>query len=121
MNYSLTPTDHHSSALTTNLDSLDHHFFLSPLISPMARLLSETLTLTRSISHPNPNPLHLLSPLRRHFSIKAELIEFDLSSSDSDSADSTLKKLEDAVHGIIVRRAAPDWIQFRPGTPSYCM
>ncbi|GAB2218294.1 hypothetical protein Droror1_Dr00001514 [Drosera rotundifolia] len=82
----------------------------------MARLLSQTLALTRSVPQPNPNPLHLLSPLRRHFSTKAELIELDLSSSDSDSADSTLKKLEDAVHGIIVRRAAPDWIQFRPGT-----
>ncbi|KAL9260638.1 2-methoxy-6-polyprenyl-1,4-benzoquinol methylase, mitochondrial-like protein [Drosera capensis] len=80
----------------------------------MARLLSQTLT--RSIPYPNTNPLHLLSSLRRHFSIKAELIELDLSSSDSDSADSTLKKLEDAVHGIIVRRAAPDWIHFRPGT-----
>ncbi|EPS72062.1 hypothetical protein M569_02702, partial [Genlisea aurea] len=54
------------------------------------------------------------------------LIELDpdaaASSSLNDSTDSSagviaigISRLEDAIHGIIVRRAAPDWLPFLPG------
>ncbi|CAI0410125.1 unnamed protein product [Linum tenue] len=33
-----------------------------------------------------------------------------------ESTDPLLRKLEDAIHRIIVRRAAPDWLPFLPGT-----
>lgn len=35
---------------------------------------------------------------------------------DSSSTDPLLRKLEDAIHRIIVRRAAPDWLPFLPGS-----
>ncbi|XP_065864519.1 uncharacterized protein [Euphorbia lathyris] len=37
-------------------------------------------------------------------------------SDDSTSTDPLLRKLEDAIHRIIVRRAAPDWLPFLPGS-----
>lgn len=37
-------------------------------------------------------------------------------SDDSSSTDPSLRKLEDAIHRIIVRRAAPDWLPFLPGS-----
>jgi hypothetical protein len=42
--------------------------------------------------------------------------ETDDSSSASSSTDPLLRKLEDAIHRIIVRRAAPDWLPFLPGS-----
>lgn len=27
----------------------------------------------------------------------------------------TVQRIEDAIHGIIVKRSAPDWLPFRPG------
>ncbi|KAF3946452.1 hypothetical protein CMV_027282 [Castanea mollissima] len=38
------------------------------------------------------------------------------SSSSSSSSDPLLRKLEDAIHRIIVRRFAPDWLPFLPGS-----
>ncbi|CAN0880448.1 hypothetical protein LINGRAHAP2_LOCUS13653 [Linum grandiflorum] len=44
---------------------------------------------------------------------------------DESSADPLIRKFEDAMHHILVRRAAPDWLPFRPGssywvpTPKY--
>ncbi|XP_050233528.1 uncharacterized protein LOC126682015 [Mercurialis annua] len=35
---------------------------------------------------------------------------------DDHSTDPLLRKLEDAIHRIIVRRAAPDWLPFIPGS-----
>ncbi|XP_061357210.1 uncharacterized protein LOC133301573 [Gastrolobium bilobum] len=37
------------------------------------------------------------------------------SSSSSSSSDPLIRKLEDAIHRIIVRRSAPDWLPFLPG------
>ncbi|PIN17040.1 hypothetical protein CDL12_10296 [Handroanthus impetiginosus] len=49
-------------------------------------------------------------------------VEIDPSSSQVDSPEATaevitigIKKLEDAIHNIAVRRAAPDWLPFLPG------
>ncbi|KAG8638182.1 uncharacterized protein LOC110599633 isoform X2 [Manihot esculenta] len=36
--------------------------------------------------------------------------------SDDSSTDPLLRKLEDAIHRILVRRAAPDWLPFLPGS-----
>ncbi|EOA35835.1 hypothetical protein CARUB_v10021076mg [Capsella rubella] len=43
-----------------------------------------------------------------------ELYEIDTAASQSQS-DPLLHKLEDAVHRIMVRRSAPDWLPFVPG------
>lgn len=40
----------------------------------------------------------------------------DHSDSSDLSSDPLLRKLEDAIHRIIVRRSAPDWLPFRPGS-----
>ncbi|GAB2291425.1 hypothetical protein Dimus_025681 [Dionaea muscipula] len=89
----------------------------------MARLLSRTLnlTLTNFSTQLSIFPSSRLLACR-HRSEKAQLIEIDLDSSSSsgDGASggfekSAVKMLEDFVHGIIVRRSAPDWIPFIPG------
>ncbi|KAJ9139565.1 hypothetical protein P3X46_030290 [Hevea brasiliensis] len=43
-------------------------------------------------------------------------IDLSDDSSSSSSTDPSLRKLEDAIHRIIVRRAAPDWLPFLPGS-----
>ena len=84
----------------------------------MARLLARTLTLARP-----PAPRSSLRPLRA-FSDKVELIEIDLSEESSSSSgaagDSTeepmgMRRLNEAIHGVIVRRSAPEWLPFVPG------
>ncbi|KAI5659448.1 hypothetical protein M9H77_28241 [Catharanthus roseus] len=95
----------------------------------MARLLAQTLTHHKSgITLPSRALAH-----HRHRSGKAQtaqIIELDLesssSSSSSSSADSSdgldvetingaIKKLDEVIHSIIVRRATPDWLPFLPG------
>ncbi|XP_057967639.1 uncharacterized protein LOC131157470 [Malania oleifera] len=75
----------------------------------MARSLSVSRTLTR-LSHCSiltsnspPPPSSLLFNLRR--------------CSDHANADSfvALRQLEDAVHRVVARRSAPDWLPFVPG------
>ncbi|KAL6843211.1 hypothetical protein ACP4OV_026924 [Aristida adscensionis] len=82
----------------------------------MARLLAQTLTLSRPAS-------------LRGLATKVEIIEIDLTAADSDadiadagpSPDSPslevlgIRRLEEAIHGVMVRRAAPDWLPFVPG------
>ncbi|GAB4853512.1 hypothetical protein Ancab_017703 [Ancistrocladus abbreviatus] len=73
----------------------------------MARMLSRTLSLTRN---------------RSSESVKPQLIEVDIQSSaatdDYGSAAEVevlgIKKLEEVLHNIIVRRSAPDWLPFMP-------
>ncbi|KAL3830131.1 hypothetical protein ACJIZ3_018933 [Penstemon smallii] len=88
----------------------------------MSRILSQSF-LPRSASlHP---PSALISHHKRHRSNKshrAQLIELDLDSPTSSSLSQSdeviavgMKRLEDAIHGMIVRRAAPDWLPFLPG------
>ncbi|XP_058189311.1 uncharacterized protein LOC131306897 [Rhododendron vialii] len=107
----------------------------------MARVLSQTLTRLSSTSPKFPNPTTLsysysppspLSPRiltqrnRSNQSGKAQLLEVDLDSSSSSSSDGAsaggevevmgVRRLEDVIHGIIVRRSAPDWLPFVPGS-----
>ncbi|KAG8373964.1 hypothetical protein BUALT_Bualt11G0080800 [Buddleja alternifolia] len=88
----------------------------------MSRILSQ------SLHGPSLRPPAALISHHRHRSTKtnaAHLIEVEIdqaSSSPSDSSEAAadvitfgIKRLEDAIHRIIVRRAAPDWLPFRPG------
>jgi hypothetical protein len=86
----------------------------------MARLPVRTLTLAR------PAAVARLRPSRA-LSTKVEFVEIDLSeesaassggaggSVDDAAAPMRMQRLEDAIHGVLVRRAAPDWLPFVPG------
>ena len=93
----------------------------------MARLLAaRTLTVARAAAGPS-------SALRfrpsRALSAKVEFVEIDLSEESPSSpsggggagdsakvqAQRGVRRLEDAIHGVLVRRAAPDWLPFVPG------
>ncbi|KAL2534476.1 hypothetical protein Adt_07827 [Abeliophyllum distichum] len=92
----------------------------------MARMLSQALT--RAPLHTRSTPRALIT--HRHCSdqsgkTQVEFIEVELDSSSSSQSDSHeaaaevisagFKKLEEAIHRIIVRRSAPDWLPFLPG------
>ncbi|XP_030972908.1 uncharacterized protein LOC115992805 [Quercus lobata] len=70
-----------------------HHHLQLPRLSTSSRLL--TLRTQSSKPLPPPNPAAADSP---------------------SSPDPLLRKLEDAIHRIIVRRSAPDWLPFLPGS-----
>ncbi|EOY26333.1 Serine/arginine repetitive matrix protein 2, putative isoform 3, partial [Theobroma cacao] len=90
---------------------------LSPLASPsslfMARSLSQTVIKLSLVTKPRPSsrllPLRTLSNQPNHSDPSDP-------SSDTSSSDPLLQKLEDAIHRIIVRRSAPDWLPFIPGS-----
>ncbi|KAL6977857.1 hypothetical protein U1Q18_026640 [Sarracenia purpurea var. burkii] len=101
----------------------------------MARLLSQTLTRISSSPLPNhtilyTNSVSSSSPLglsprilthrnRSNQSGKAQLIEVDLESDGGGGGEVEVmgvRKLEDVIHNIIVRRSAPDWLPFIPGS-----
>uniref|UniRef100_A0A0A9EY62 Uncharacterized protein n=1 Tax=Arundo donax TaxID=35708 RepID=A0A0A9EY62_ARUDO len=84
----------------------------------MARLLARTLTLAR----PGASPSAVRLRTSRALSAKVEFVEIDLSEespSSSGAGDSAAKmgmrRLEDAIHRVLVRRGAPDWLPFVPG------
>ncbi|GMH03142.1 hypothetical protein Nepgr_004981 [Nepenthes gracilis] len=88
----------------------------------MARALSRNLTLIK-LSSSSLLPISHLSPTFAHRNRstqrpKSHLVEVDLesSSSDTDVEVVGIKRLEDVIHGIIVRRSAPDWLPFLPGS-----
>ncbi|CAK7323780.1 unnamed protein product [Dovyalis caffra] len=87
----------------------------------MARSLSISLTkacyLTSSSSSSPTRYSYRLLTLRAQSNIPNRInqLETDDSSSSSPS-DPLLRMLEDAIHRIIVRRAAPDWLPFLPGS-----
>ncbi|GAB2246849.1 hypothetical protein Droror1_Dr00006731 [Drosera rotundifolia] len=73
-------------------------------------------TLARTIPSPTLFSSRLLT--RRHRSVLPQFTELDLESFVSNPAEkqsSTAKMLEEFVHGVMVRRSTPDWIQFVPG------
>nr|DAD45958.1 TPA_asm: hypothetical protein HUJ06_004188 [Nelumbo nucifera] len=88
----------------------------------MARIISQTLIRTSSptfLSSKLP-PFAPSSRLVNHRnrsnrSEKAQLIEVDLDP-ESEVEVLGLRRLEEAIHGIIVRRSAPDWLPFIPGS-----
>lgn len=91
----------------------------------MARIISQSLIYQKSsVAVPARALAH-----SRHRSGKAhaaQVIELDLESSassssssaegfDVDTVNGAIKKLDEVIHGIIVRRATPDWLPFLPG------
>ncbi|KAH9619526.1 hypothetical protein KSS87_003578 [Heliosperma pusillum] len=83
----------------------------------MARQLTQTLTKLSLLK----TRFSSLSSINL-FSHKAQLIEIDLDSSSPPSHGGDveivagIQHLEDAIHGIIVRRLEPEWLPFRPGS-----
>ncbi|XP_057778846.1 uncharacterized protein LOC130997526 [Salvia miltiorrhiza] len=85
--------------------------------------------LSQSLARASLRPSNALITHHRHRSSKprhAQLIELDLDAASSSQPDSPepaasdvvafgIKKLEEAIHSLIVRRAAPDWLPFLPG------
>ncbi|XP_073155908.1 uncharacterized protein [Henckelia pumila] len=88
----------------------------------MSRILYQSLP--RSALRP-PTPLINHHRHRSNKTHHVQLIELDLEASSSSQPDASeaaaevitlgIKKLEDAIHSIMVRRAAPDWLPFLPG------
>ncbi|KAL6843745.1 hypothetical protein ACP4OV_026316 [Aristida adscensionis] len=86
----------------------------------MARLLARSLALAR-LAAPGP----ALRGRARALSAKVEFVEIELSEESPSSpaggggaagdAAPGMRRLEDAIHGVLVRRAAPDWLPFVPG------
>ncbi|KAK1418360.1 hypothetical protein QVD17_27503 [Tagetes erecta] len=81
----------------------------------MARLFSQTLIRTTASSSNPLQPFKLALSQFSSRSSKSQLIEVDLES-ESDVEVLGLRKLEDAIHSIIVRQSAPDWLPFVPGS-----
>ncbi|KAL9402993.1 hypothetical protein Peur_006842 [Populus x canadensis] len=80
----------------------------------MARSLSVSLTKTYCLTSPTRFSSRLLT-LRAQSNIPNSNSPSETDDSSS-STDPLLRKLEDAIHRIIVRRAAPDWLPFLPGS-----
>lgn len=83
----------------------------------MARSLFLSLSKTRTASaaagyHHPPS----LGPSSRLVPLRTQSNQPDTSSDIYDPSDPLLSKLEDAIHRIIVRRSAPDWLPFLPGS-----
>ncbi|XP_037436556.1 uncharacterized protein LOC125531583 [Triticum urartu] len=75
----------------------------------MARLLAQ------SLARPSPATASVLPPLRG-LSTKVELIEIDLAEEDPSSVEVVgIRRMEEAIHGVMVRRATPEWLPFVPG------
>nr|XP_010928712.1 uncharacterized protein LOC105050412 [Elaeis guineensis] len=93
----------------------------------MARILSQTLIRqSRTLIH-DPARARLLAPPaarlegRRGRASRREevqLVEVDLETEAAgpDVEVLGMRRVEDAIHGIIVRRSAPDWLPFIPGS-----
>ncbi|XP_052876493.1 uncharacterized protein LOC108486975 isoform X1 [Gossypium arboreum] len=79
----------------------------------MARSLCQTVIKLRPFTKPCTSSSRLVS-LRTQSSQPNHFDQSDASSESS--SDPLLRKLEDAIHRIIVRRSAPDWLPFLPGS-----
>ncbi|KAF5182095.1 hypothetical protein FRX31_028319 [Thalictrum thalictroides] len=89
----------------------------------MARILSQTLIRVSILSSKSFPPSQLFTPSSRlvnhrsrsNLSEKGQFLEIDLDPTSSEEV-LGMRRLEDAIHGIIVRRSAPDWLPFIPGS-----
>lgn len=83
----------------------------------MARSLNQTIIKLSPITKPRPSSSRLLSLRTQSNQPNHSDFSDPLSDPSSDScSDPLLRKLEDAIHRIIVRRSAPDWLPFLPGS-----
>lgn len=88
----------------------------------MARSFSPSLSLSRcrlaAVSSLLPSSRTIVirsQSSNRRSNRVGELYEIDIAAASQSQSDPLLQKLEDAVHGIMVRRSAPDWLPFVPG------
>ncbi|KAE8695518.1 Serine/arginine repetitive matrix protein 2 [Hibiscus syriacus] len=81
----------------------------------MALSLFQTTIKLTPIFKPRPSSFRLLY-LRPQSNRPDFPDTTDLSSDADPHTDPLLQKLEDAIHRIIVRRSAPDWLPFLPGS-----
>ncbi|MCL7023103.1 hypothetical protein MKW94_026304 [Papaver nudicaule] len=108
----------------TLLDLFLLHFFFFLLLlhlsaAAAARTLSRTLFQSKNLSFSSSSSRFI--PTTRNLSSKSDggggsLIEVNLETTDNENETVGLKRLEDAIYGIIVRRSAPDWLPFSPGS-----
>ncbi|CAN0839911.1 hypothetical protein LINGRAHAP2_LOCUS2695, partial [Linum grandiflorum] len=96
-----------------SLNSISIQFPKSCFSSPMARTLSFYLA-SAAVSRSSSASFRCLA-LRSHSNLPNSNAA-DPASADESSTDPLLRKLEDAIHRIIVRRTAPDWLPFVPGS-----
>jgi hypothetical protein len=89
----------------------------------MARLLAQTLV------RPTPTTATSASllPFRGFATTKVEFIEIDLADEDASTPGAAagdgspsvevvgIRRLEEAIHGVMVRRSTPEWLPFVPG------
>ncbi|KAL8138580.1 hypothetical protein V2J09_004581 [Rumex salicifolius] len=82
----------------------------------MTRSVSQALTRTTS-SLSNSHLTRLLSSRNRSTRPEPPLIRYSFEAErDPDAERAAIRKLEDAVHRVIVKRSQPDWLPFRPGS-----
>ncbi|XP_059299502.1 uncharacterized protein LOC132052138 isoform X2 [Lycium ferocissimum] len=79
----------------------------------MARSMSQALTLIRTTTTNHRNAILLVSS--RFESTGSHHIDRNVGSDTSEAEALAVQRIEDAIHGIIVRRSAPDWLPFCPG------
>ncbi|CAN1139647.1 hypothetical protein LINPERHAP2_LOCUS11395, partial [Linum perenne] len=82
--------------------------------APMARTLSFYLA-SAAVSRSSSASFRCLA-LRSHSNLPNTNAADPAAATDESSTDPLLRKIEDAIHRILVRRAAPDWLPFVPGS-----
>ncbi|CAN1139648.1 hypothetical protein LINPERHAP1_LOCUS15002 [Linum perenne] len=80
----------------------------------MARTLSFYLA-SAAVSRSSSASFRCLA-LRSHSNLPNTNAADPAAATDESSTDPLLRKIEDAIHRILVRRAAPDWLPFVPGS-----
>ncbi|XP_072963841.1 uncharacterized protein [Typha angustifolia] len=82
----------------------------------MARFLSQTLIRdSQTLTHLPSAAVLVGRRGRSSRPEKVELIEVEVEAESPEVEVLGMRRLEDAIHGIIVRRSAPDWLPFVPG------
>ncbi|CAN6901507.1 unnamed protein product [Brassica oleracea] len=71
--------------------------------------------MARSLSLPLSLSKNRLTAAAASFLPSSHLLSIRSQSASQSPSDPLIQKLEDAVHRIVVRRSAPDWLPFVPG------
>ncbi|XP_078443823.1 uncharacterized protein LOC144713185 [Wolffia australiana] len=96
---------------------------ISLLNSAMARTVARALIGESPLPYRAPAPSSRLINLRGRSGGSGKLAEIfeleideEIDGRGGASRSAAAKRLEDVIHGIVVRRAAPDWLPFIPGS-----
>ncbi|CAN1306032.1 hypothetical protein LINPERPRIM_LOCUS26699, partial [Linum perenne] len=88
----------------------------SNLLTPMARSLSSSRAYLAAATSTSSSSISFRRLALRSNSNIPNTPAADPAAADEPSTDPLVRQFEDAVHRIIVRRAAPDWLPFLPGS-----